>query len=212
MKRIGFLPREHGLKFTSDWVSRHVRTWRRHLRCMQGKPHLRMLEIGSWEGRSTCWFLRNILSHPTARVTCVDTFAGAPIELAHHKHLRDATPTIEAFFDHNVRFLGARRRVRKMKGRSREILRLLPLRHFDLVYIDGSHLATDVLLDAALSWDLLKVGGIMIFDDYRWKCAGNRRNPLLTPRPAIDAFRSLFVDSLRVLSTGTQVIVRKVAA
>ena len=36
----------------------------------------------------------------------------------------------------------------------------------DLIYIDGSHLAKDVLSDAILSWKLLKPSGVMIFDDY----------------------------------------------
>jgi hypothetical protein len=34
---------------------------------------------------------------------------------------------------------------------------------------DGSHRARDVLEDAVLSWPLLKVGGIMLFDDYLWQ-------------------------------------------
>ena len=178
---------------------------------MSGKPRLRALEIGSWEGRGTCWFLQNVLTHPTSSITCVDTFAGAPDELAVHKHLRDAVTHIEKFFDDNIRCIGAQKKVRKIKGRSRDALRTLPLHHFDLVYIDGSHLAPDVLLDAALCWDILKVGGIMIFDDYRWKCVKNKRNPLLTPRPAIHAFRSVFQGRLKVLSVGTQVIVRKIA-
>lgn len=39
---------------------------------------------------------------------------------------------------------------------------------FDFIYVDGLHLSQDVLYDALLSFDLLKVGGILIFDDYLW--------------------------------------------
>ena len=39
---------------------------------------------------------------------------------------------------------------------------------FDLVYIDGSHSAKDVLLDSLLAWRLLRPGGAMIWDDYEW--------------------------------------------
>ncbi len=39
---------------------------------------------------------------------------------------------------------------------------------FDVVYVDASHMAGDVLSDAVLAWKLLAPGGIMIFDDYAW--------------------------------------------
>ena len=38
---------------------------------------------------------------------------------------------------------------------------------YDYIYIDGSHMPKWVLIDAVLSWDLLKKGGLMIFDDYK---------------------------------------------
>lgn len=209
MKRINLKPKTHGLQFTSNWVSRHIPTWKRHLKALRGRKGLRFLEIGSWEGRSACWFLENVLTHPSSRIICIDTFQGAPDELKIHKHLRDAIGSIERHFDHNIRFIGAQKKVRKIKGSSRVALRTLPQESFDLIYIDGSHLAGDVLLDAALCWDLLKTGGIMIFDDYRWKCVTNKRNPLLSPRLAIDVFKLLFKDRIKVLSIGTQVILRK---
>lgn len=37
---------------------------------------------------------------------------------------------------------------------------------FDLIYVDGGHSAADVLADAILSFSLLRVGGILVFDDY----------------------------------------------
>lgn len=45
-------------------------------------------------------------------------------------------------------------------------MRSLPLNNYDILYVDGSHLAADVLTDAILGWGLVKVGGIIIFDDY----------------------------------------------
>ncbi len=35
-----------------------------------------MVEIGSFEGRSTLWILENLLRHPDSRMHCIDTFAG----------------------------------------------------------------------------------------------------------------------------------------
>ena len=39
---------------------------------------------------------------------------------------------------------------------------------FDFVYVDGSHQAPDVLVDAVLSALLLRKGGLLVFDDYFW--------------------------------------------
>jgi hypothetical protein len=39
-----------------------------------GTPHIQMLDIGSYEGQSTVWYLTNVLTHPTARLTCIDPF------------------------------------------------------------------------------------------------------------------------------------------
>jgi predicted O-methyltransferase YrrM len=39
---------------------------------------------------------------------------------------------------------------------------------FDLIYVDGSHQASDVLTDSIITFQLLRVGGVMTFDDYVW--------------------------------------------
>ncbi len=209
IKRINLQPKDSGLKFTTNWVGRHIPTWRKYLKPLYGKKNLQFLEIGSWEGRSACWFLQNILTHPTSSITCIDTFSGSLDELRAHQHLRKAIPTVEQHFDHNIRFLGASKRVRKIKADSQRALRSLPINSFDCMYIDGSHLAADVLTDAVLSWALLKTKGIMIFDDYRWKSVLAPRDPFMSPKLGIDTFRKIYCRQMKVLSIGTQLIVQK---
>lgn len=51
---------------------------------------------------------------------------------------------------------------------SQDWLCQLPVNAFDFYYVDGSHVAPDVMADAVLGWRLLKPGGIMVFDDYEW--------------------------------------------
>ena len=47
--------------------------------------------------------------------------------------------------------------------------------YFDFIYIDGSHQAPDVLLDALLGFKLLRTNGVIAFDDYVWReSAGGR--------------------------------------
>ena len=40
---------------------------------------------------------------------------------------------------------------------------------YDFIYIDGDHTAFAVLEDMVLSWKLLKIGGMLLVDDYEMK-------------------------------------------
>jgi hypothetical protein len=77
---------------------------------------------------------------------------------------------------------------------------------YDFIYIDGSHIAKDVLTDACMAWPLLKPKGMMVFDDYMW---GNPRDILHRPKPAIDAFCNLFAEEAEIIHVGYQLVVRK---
>lgn len=73
--------------------------------------------------------------------------------------------------------------------------------YFDFVYVDGSHQAPDVLCDALLGFKLLRVGGVMAFDDYLWaEDLPTGRDPIRCPKPAIDTFTNLFCRKPRVMS------------
>lgn len=201
------------LKFTTDWFTSNISVWEEHLAEFKGEPDLDFLEIGSWEGRSACWLLQNILTHSTSTLTCIDIF---PIidskAIEYYATVWGLTPPYpqkidtESHFDHNVRTIGASERVNKLKGESRKHLRTLPFNHYDCIFIDGSHWCVDVLKDTLLSWDLLRNNGILIFDDYQLNMY---ENPEHNPKKSIDSFLSAFKDQLEVLHSEWQIIVRK---
>lgn len=150
-----------------------------------------MLEIGSYEGGSAIWFLDNVLTAPDATLTCVDPFLDASYELR---------------FDHNIRRSGEQGKVTKLKGFSEAVLPELPHESFDLIYVDGSHRAVNVLMDAVLAWRTLKPGGTMIFDDYRWM---PENPPHLRPQMAIDLFLETFEGEYELLLKDYQVAVER---
>ncbi|MBW4494065.1 MAG: class I SAM-dependent methyltransferase [Oscillatoria princeps RMCB-10] len=195
--------RVKGYQFTQDWFSWNIPILQVYLGRFAHRPDLQFLEIGSWEGRSTCWLLENILTHESGKITCIDTFEGS----VEHKHFEAGyLNSIEERFDFNIAIAGAREKVTKIVGMSQEVMRALPLNCYDTIYIDGSHLPSDVLADAVLSWGLLKVGGLMIFDDYDFEFINS---PDLNTKIGIDAFLTAFKRKIKILHVGGQVILEK---
>jgi len=140
-------------EFTADWFTRNIVHWIPILQPLRGKP-VRVPEIGSYEGRSAVFFLEFL---PESTISSIDLFS-APAGA-----LFDAD--YEARFDRNTAAYGPR--VEKIKDRSASALDKLRAvgRRFDVIYIDGSHKRGDVFVDSVLSWQLLDVGGILIWDD-----------------------------------------------
>ena len=195
-------------RFTHDWFSKNIPIWEKYVLPFAGRKRFSVLEVGSWEGRSACFLLQHVLTHSSATLTCVDTWGGC----AHH-NLGDVVTEVEKTFDHNIKVVGGTRKVTKVKGPSQHVLRTLPLEAYDLVYIDASHLAPNVLTDAVLCFDLLKSEGMLILDDYLWKSPAHDENkPLLEPKIAIDTFLMIFKDHLRVLHKGRQVVLTKLSS
>ena len=180
--------------FTTDWFSEHIPTWDEVLADYKGRPGLNYLEVGVFEGRSAIWMLENVLTHPTSRLTAVDVF---PLQL-------------KARFAGNLKKSGLAQKAIPVQGYSEIVLRQLPLDTFDIIYIDGSHRARNVLSDVVLSWELLKTGGLLIFDDYRLDVD---ILPIdLRPKLAIDTFLTSFGNEIETVHRGYQIFVRKIEA
>lgn len=184
-----------GYNFTTDWFSLNISVWEHFLHRFANVPELSVLEIGSWEGRSTCWLLDRILTHDSARITCIDTFEGS---VEHTEMEENYLKSVGERFDFNIAKTGHPEKVTKIVSRSQEAMRSLPLNAYDLIYIDGSHAACDVLQDAVLAWGLLKVGGLIIFDDYDWPAPHDYNHPKM----GVDAFLTVFGNKLNLLHVG----------
>ena len=149
---------------------------------------LKMMEVGCQEGRTSFHLLEKYLLHPESKMYCLDLF-------------EDGIP-LERNFDHNVGVLGYKDKIVKMRGPSWKTLRKLnnetDFESFDFIYIDGWHGANGVIEDAVQCWKLLKVGGILSFDDYYW-CSHFK--PQRTPKIAIDSFAYIFGPFLKKIDS-----------
>jgi predicted O-methyltransferase YrrM len=192
-------------QFTQDWFSWAPPVWTQLIPLLPREPGKRdFLEIGSFEGRSAVWIMENMMSEHDS-LMCVDTWEGG------EEHDNGEMGGAWERFCHNTALAFERapnRYYNHFKGES--LLYLAQAINegpeFDFIYIDGSHVAKDVLTDACMAWTLLRPQGIMVFDDYLW---GKPRNILHRPKMAIDAFVNLFAEEIDVIHAGYQFIIRK---
>lgn len=191
-------------KFTTDWFHWAPNIWSEVAKQMPSRK--RFLEIGSYEGRSTVWTVENMMEEG-GEIVCIDTWEGGEEHVAQGRNMTE----VEKNFDHNMRVLKDKfqsRWVDKVKGKSVDSLIFFHSGHdpFDFIYIDGSHQAPDVLTDACFAWPILKVGGVMVFDDYGW---GEPLPPTHKPKMAIDAFVKIYTEKIHVVHVGYQYIIQK---
>lgn len=193
-------------KFTKDWFSWAPQVWEQLIPLLPGEAGMRtFVEVGSFEGRSSVWIMENMMQDDDWLI-CIDTWQGG------EEHGAEDMGTVEERFDFNIGAVKTKypyRCVSKFKGTSvKELAREIHEEdtYADFIYIDGSHIAKDVLTDACMAWPLLKPNGVMVFDDYLW---GNPRDVLHRPKAAIDAFTTLFAEELEIIHVGYQAVVRK---
>jgi hypothetical protein len=153
-----------GYNFEHDFFTLNAAYWKiffSDLGWIHSEIQLKILEVGSYEGRSACWLLENLARNSKTEIFCVDLFN----EGGGKQYIK----TYPKRFVENCNNTGRGNQIKIMKGLSCSVLPSLINEHkgtFDLIYIDGSHRPIDVLTDACNSFYLLKVGGFLIFDDY----------------------------------------------
>lgn len=168
----------------------------------------RILDIGSYEGASACYFIDNLANSKDIELHCVDTFAGG-IEHKNGGNFQTNMSHVEQRFNRNTNFSinKAKNSVRLFIHKEFSDIALSKLiaegkhGYFDFIYIDGSHQAPDVLCDAVLGFKLLRKNGILAFDDYIWQeQLPYGTDPIRCPKMAIDAFTNIYCRKIRIIS------------
>jgi predicted O-methyltransferase YrrM len=182
--------------YTEDFFTNNIPVWNNILAHFKG-AQIEAIEIGCFEGRATVWLLENILTHSQSHITCIDIFhSDEELKIFNWKEIK------QRFLENTAPY---QEKITLIEEASAQYLKTRTSRA-DFIYVDGSHLVSDVLTDAILSHLLLKQKGIIIFDDYLWYGLqkGNKY-----PKGAIDAFLDCFGDQYSLLSLGYQVALQK---
>lgn len=190
-------------KFTQNWF--RPDDFIEILKPLDIKNEIHILEIGSFEGKSSVWFIDNLLVNKKSTITCIDPWSN----FIQHKDSfnsygkKDTEWDFEGkntknIFLNNIKETGKEDQVIIKDEFSHKILPELITQNkkYDFIYIDGNHTASFVLTDAVFSWYLLNNNGIIIFDDYKWQL---NLDKTLRPKIAIDSFIENFQNYLVVI-------------
>ena len=179
-----------------DWLTHKVPLIMNHFN--NKNDIIEILEIGSWEGRSACFFLKYFKN---SILTCVDAWEGSP------ENFVDDMPdfnNVEINFDKNI--FEFQNRVTKNKISSKMFFEANK-KKFDLIYIDGSHYYDDVLNDVRKGFEALKKNSYMLLDDYDWNFYKYGKNPI----NAINLFLKLNKEKIEIIYISSQVLIKKIS-
>jgi predicted O-methyltransferase YrrM len=190
--------------FDSADIQKHVK--------LDVSSELHILEIGSHEGKSTVWFIDNMLKHPSSTITCIDPW----IEFVQNnvstysEDRSERKDSIYQTFLNNIAETKQQEKVVVKVGLSGDLLKTLSQK-YDVILIDGNHTCKFVLEDSVLAFSLLKTGGYVIWDDYQWVNPFVKSTELNTPKLAIDSFLKCYSPYLSVINKDYKVIAKKIS-
>ncbi len=166
------------------------------------KEKRQIVEIGVYEGASTCFWSDFYLDHPESRLISIDPFTGS---FEHHENPENYPELgcIEYTARGNVAKSDNAAKVEIIKGFSWFVFQELVLRNdtdrwIDVLYIDGAHDSASVARDVALFCPMVKPGGLVIFDDYA--------HPDV--QRAVDMTLNAFATAQKAMFTGWQLAVK----
>ena len=156
----------------------------------------KILEVGSYEGRSAIFFLKTF---PNANIICVDTWSGSD------EHNQYNFTVVEKNFDINTNYYQNNNCLKKIKDTSNNFFSN-NFETFDLIFVDGDHSSHQVKLDIENSWKILNKGGYLLLDDYLWWYYKDLQK---NPSSSINNFIINNLSDISILKIWNQVIIQK---
>jgi len=156
------------------------------------------LEVGVYYGANLLSVAKSYGSHKDSKLYCIDPWE----DYEEYFEYKNKQNTIYDTFINNVENSGSKEKIIINRGYSTTEIPKFNDNFFDIIYVDANHEEQFVLQDAMLSFKKLKIGGIMIFDDYNDCWMGTKK--------AINTFFNLYKNNITWLGyKDTQVFIRK---
>ena len=181
---------------TKDYFSLNAYYW--HSIINKTFKRFSYLEIGSWEGNSAMFILKNF---NTKKVTCVDIW-----DLYNDSSKSEQIKRFDNFQSNLKEF---NERFSFHKSTSDEFFKNNE-KKYDVIYIDGWHEAPQVYRDICNSWYCLNEGGLVVCDDFFYGDIINNKNNNL-PADSINRFILENQNKLKILNVNnTQIFIKKI--
>lgn len=169
-------------KTSSDYFSINAYYWKKILNKKFKK--FSYLEIGSWEGNSALYILKNF---KTKSVICVDIW---------DKYLKNEIKPKRNFRNFLFNLKEFKNNFKYHKLSSDDFFKKNK-KFFDVIYIDGDHKKSQVYKDISNAWRILNNKGLIICDDF---FDGNiySRNNKNVPAIAINKFIKKYSNEINI--------------
>jgi predicted O-methyltransferase YrrM len=184
-------------EFTSDWFSRHKVLWDSLMGELKPK---KILEIGAFEGKTTTYLIETCGEWNDLEIFCVDIWDDEVLK--HSDIQKEKMVLVKERFYKNIALASKNCKnavkvhpIQESSLRGLSQIAAQGIKDFDLVYVDGSHIASTVFFDAAMAFQLCRIGGAIIFDDYR----EDKYMPWIYPKIAIDAWANVHENKIQLV-------------
>lgn len=183
-----------GNHFSVDWFSNNIPNIETRLNSTVNKA----IEIGCYEGRSSCWFLQN--EHfKNVEMYFIDIWEEDSLYNTFNNNINECKTE--------------KQNIHVIRNASDIALSDLLIEHknsFDFIYVDGSHQPDQVYRDGCSSFQLLKSNGILLFDDYLIDYTNSPEYSYYgSPKDGVDQFLLENKNELEVILFDYQVMIRK---
>tara|TARA_A100001035_G_scaffold84975_1_gene65957 strand:- start:3463 stop:4125 length:663 start_codon:yes stop_codon:yes gene_type:complete len=127
----------------------------------QNKNKFEILEIGSFEGLSTTYFIDNFLRKSNSKITSVDPF----LLYSENDHKTILTNVQIRNFFYNISKSAFPEKFQYLGLTSDQFFEVND-KKYNFIYLDGMHTKEQIPKDIIHSWDSLLIDGILWMDDY----------------------------------------------
>ena len=184
-----------------DWFTTKISILTHYLNNYKLDHEINALEIGSFEGRSSVFFVNYFKN---INLTCIDTWEKSDDEEDKKMQELIDVSLVERNFDNNIRLYSDK--IKKYKGTSKEFFKSINPKNLDFIFIDGSHEYEDVIHDAISSFKSLKIDGFILFDDLNWFYYDDLKK---NPSYAINKFLETFKNQIEIIFASDQLLIKK---
>jgi hypothetical protein len=123
---------------------------------------IQYLEIGVCEAINAIDVLKSYCTHTESVIHCVDPWT----EYEEYPEYKGEIQTRYQTAMRNIQRTGQAHKFKIYRDFSDKIVPMFPDNYFDIIFIDGNHETEYVYRDGVMSFEKVKQGGFLIFDDY----------------------------------------------